>query len=101
MALRPPKTLPGLQPCPQTGLEAKARTRPCVLAGGRVSAQSQLRMRQAGLLWGLPPGVTDSRWSTVTGCFRRADDSASGVWLVSGPDGVSPLPGWGKGEGGH
>lgn len=46
--------------------------------------------------------VADSDGGTVTGCFRRMRttlqaESGWGQALM----GVSPLPGWGKGEGGH
>ena len=71
MAVRPPQTLPALQSCPQMGLEAKVRTRPCILAGGRVSSQTQLCVLQAGLLWGSTPWWLAQMAGMVTGCFRR------------------------------
>jgi len=65
-AASPP--LPARPSSPQVGLEAKAWPRPCVLAGGRVSSQTQLCVLQAGLLWGSAPWLLAGM---VTGCFRR------------------------------
>ena len=94
--LRPCKVC---SPAPQVGLEAKALTHPCILAGGRVRSQTQLCMVQAGLLWGSAPLVADSDGRYGDWVFLEdEDDSASGLWVESGPDGcVSPLPslGWG------
>lgn len=96
----PPEILQGLQSCPTSAPGGQGPDSSLHPGGDRVSSQTQLCMVQAGLLWGSAPLVADSDGRYSDWVFLEdEDDSASGLWVESGPDGcVSPLPslGWGS-----